>query len=438
MVIHSKCSISLWKPSRYIFICIVIELTINSVFGLTFHEKFYPDTLRDQVFLPEIKTVLLHSATWELASPVIEAGSEQHLELHFDDLSAIRHSFGYTLIHCDAGWKPSNLSPQEYLSGFGLGEIRESYASLNTTYDYIHYQLTFPGDECMPLFSGNYAIVVFDNDDPARIILTRRFYVTENAIQISARLSQPSLGEFRENGQQIEFSLDYDRSSIRDPLNDLTIMIKQNDRDDNALSVGKPLFTPSGLLEYSNLSECIFQGGNEFRNLDIKSMKYQTENIALIDFQNPYYHVFLKTDEPRWNKSYFSRNDLNGGFFIDQEKSNDKHTEADYVFVHFCLAVPLLYAVEKVYITGGFCDWTLAENNKMVYNTHRNYFEAILLLKQGFYDYCYAIGDPQKGEINSTLFEGSYFETGNEYAVFVYYHDRQGRYDRLIGYLPLK
>lgn len=438
MVIHARNRTSVCKSSRYIIICIVIELTIKSVFGLPFHEKFFPDTIRDQVFLPEIHTVLLRSATWELSSPVIEAGSDQHLELHFDDFSSVRHSFGYTLIHCDAGWKPSNLPPQEYVSGFGQGEIRESYASLNTTYDYIHFRLIFPGEECMPLISGNYAIVVFDYEDPERIILTRRFYVTEEAIQVSAMVRQPPPGEFREKGQQIEFSLEYDKGVIHDPLNDLTIIIKQNNRDDNSLSVRKPVFTPSGSLEYSDLSECIFLGGNEFRNLDIKSMKYQTENIALIDFQNPYYHVFLKTDEPRWKKPYFFRNDLNGGFFIDREKSDDKHTGADYVFVHFSLALPALYSGEKVYVTGGLCDWTLSEKNRMVFNPLTNCFECILLLKQGFYDYCYAITNPETGEISYTLLEGSFFETRNEYAVFVYYHDRQGRYDRLMGYLPLK
>jgi hypothetical protein len=409
----------------------------SNVFGLTPQGMFYPDTLRDRIFVTGIHTVLLHGTGWERSSPVIEAGTEQKLELHFDDLSSTRHTYGYTLVHCDAGWRLSELPPQEYLSGFGQGMIRESYTSMNTTYDYIHYHLTFPEEDCMPLISGNYALVVYIDENPAKIILTRRFYVTEKKAGISARLSQPSPGLLRESGQQVEFSIDFDNNMVRDPLHELVIIIKQNSRDDNALQPADPLIIRSGHLEFSGLSECIFQGGNEFRNLDIKSMKYQTENIALIDFQNPYYHVFLKTDEPRWNKPYFSKPDLNGRFFIDRERSSDKHTEADYVNVHFSLVLPMLYSGEDVFVTGGFCDWTLTEQNRMVYNVQKNFFELILLLKQGFYDYCYAVADPPTGALNSTLFEGSFFETNNEYAVFVYYHDRQARYDRLIDYLPL-
>ncbi len=36
------------------------------------------------------------------------------------------------------------------------------------------------------------------------------------------------------------------------------------------------------------------------------------------------------------------------------------------------------------------------------------------------------------------VFEGSYYETGNDYEIYVYFHDSRGQYDRLAGYLPLK
>ncbi len=83
-------------------------------------------------------------------------------------------------------------------------------------------------------------------------------------------------------------------------------------------------------------------GGNEFRSLDIKSMKYQTENMAAIEFRNPYFHVILKPDESRAGKPYFSRTDLNGSYFIDKEKAGNKFTEADYIYVHFSLDGPCI------------------------------------------------------------------------------------------------
>jgi len=438
MIICSSRHKSMKKVPLCILILVVKGLTIFNVFGLTRQERFYPDTFINKVYLPDIHTVLLRSASWELSSPVIETGSEQKLELHFDDLSATRRNFGYTMIHCDANWKSSDLSPQEYLSGFGHGVIRESSSSFNTTYDYMHYHLTFPEEDCSPVISGNYALVVYDEDDPAKIILIRRFYVTEKTVELSARIKQPPPGEFRETGQQVEFSVHYDIGLIRDPLNDLTVVIKQNNRDDNALTLKKPTFSQPGQLEYTNESEGIFPGGNEFRSLDLKSIKYQTENMAAIDFQNPYYHVYLKTDEDRGNKPYFSKTDLNGGYFIDREKSDDKHTEADYIYVHFSFAPPTLYSGENIFVTGAFCEWAVNKENKMNFNPDKDCFEITQLLKQGLYDYCYAMTDPQTRVTNENLFEGNYYETANEYAIFVYYFDRQHRYDRLMGYLPLK
>jgi hypothetical protein len=419
-------------------IIIVIGLTNTPVFGLIISGNFYADTLGNRSYAPEIHTILLRNAKWELSLPVIEAGTTQQLELRFDDLSVNPRTFGYTLVLCDANWKRSELSPQEYLSGFGRGIIKESATSFNTTYDYMNYRLTFPEEDCLPLLSGNYALVVYEDDDPDKIIFTRKFYVTEKTVKIEARVKQPAYGNYRETGQQVEFTVMHNGSDIRDPLTEISAVIMQNNRDDNMLTISKPFSIQSGQLEYTDPETGIFPGGNEFRSVDIKSMKYQTENIAAIEFQNPYYHVFMKPDVSRGNKPYFSKTDLNGGYFIDREKSDDKHTEADYLFVHFNLSLPPIYSGSAIFVTGGFCDWVKKDTNKMKYNAGKNCFELTLLLKQGLYDYCFATTDQQSGNINEYDLEGSYYETENDYTIFIYFHDRHKGYDRLMGYLTLK
>ncbi|MBN1790228.1 MAG: DUF5103 domain-containing protein [Bacteroidales bacterium] len=418
-------------------ISIVILLTPIGVFGLTTNEKYYLDTIYNRIFETDIRSVLIRSATWELASAVIEAGSDQKLELRFDDLSADKRSFGYTLVHCDANWRLSDLSPGEYLTGFGQGVIRESSSSFNTTLDFTHYRLIFPEEDCMPVLSGNYALVVYEEHDPDKILFTRRFYVTEKTIQVTGRIKQPPPGEYTETGQQLDLTISFDDKQIRDPLNDITVVIVQNKRDDAAVMPGKPSFFKPGQLEYADHPFALFSGGNEFRSMDIKSMKYQSENIAAIDFRNPYYHVILKTDEDREGKPYFSKTDFNGGYYIDREKADDRHTEADYIFVHFTFAPPAFYSGENVYVAGDFSDWTAQDWNKMRFNPANGCFEAVLLLKQGMYDYCYALED-RTGALDPGIFEGNHYETANEYAVLVYYHDRHSRYDRLLSYYPMK
>jgi hypothetical protein len=417
---------------------IVTNITINTAIGLNPTNDSYPDTFFNATYTPELHTVLLHNTDWEFSLPVIEAGSSQQLELRFDMLSKESQNLGYTLVLCNAGWKKSDLLPEEYLSGFGNGTIRESTPSFNTTYDYIHYRLVFPEEECTPLLSGNYALVVYEQDNPEKILLSRRFYVVENKVQIEASVKQPLFGNYKETGQQVEITVLHNGGDVHDPLSEVKVIVLQNGRDDNMVILGKPSSITPGRLEYAGPDQGIFQGGNEFRSLDIKSMKYQTENIAAIDFQSPYYHVFMKPDEDRGGRPYFSKTDLNGNYYIDSEKTEDRHTETDYVFVHFNLGLPLLYAMDDIYITGAFCNWTRQEGNKMAYNDSKNIFESKLLLKQGLYDYCFATADPETGQINEYALEGNFYETENDYSIFVYFHDPRDQQDKLIGYLPIK
>lgn len=392
---------------------------------------------KDEVFSDKIHTVKVRSTTWEFSFPVIELGSDQHLELIFDDLSADHHTFGYSMVHCDANWNESGLQKQEYLSGLGEGTIRESDPSYNTTYDYTHYRLEFPEEDCKPVLSGNYALVVYDADDPDKLILTHRFYVAEKAVQLTGRVQQAPSGEFRETSQQVVFSMDYSGIPVQDPLRDFTVVIRQNGRDNNSIRNMKPSSITNGKIEFDRLDEGIFNAGNEFRTLDLKSMKYQTENMAAIDFQNPYYHVYLKPDKSRDGSPYFSKADLNGQYFIDQEKARNKHIEADYIFVHFNLAQPYPLP-EDVYVTGELTGWASSSSGKMQYNADKGLYECTLLLKQGLYDYAYCTLDKKNGQTNEEVFEGSFYETGNDYEIFVYLHDSRSQYDRLIGYLPLK
>jgi hypothetical protein len=431
-----------YNPIKYIIYVIIITITVSiltskSIYGFDILEKKDAEPITDETYLETIHTVLLRSSSWEFSSPVIELGSAQRLELLFDDLSGIQRTYVYTLVHCDANWNRSDLQPQEYLTGMGQGTILESAPSVNTTYGFIHYRLEFPQEECLPVISGNYALEVSDADNPDKIVITRRFYVIEKAVQITGKVKQPPPGDYRETGQQVELTVNYNDLNIYDPLRDLDVVIRQNGRDDRILHNLKPSFFSQGKIEYSNSDEGIFPGGNEFRTLDIKSMKYQTENIAGIEFQNPYYHVYLKPDKSRENKPYFSKTDLNGNFFINKEKAREKNLEADYVNVHFCLEenFPL---TEDVFVFGKLTGWSCSRTNKMDYNTAKNCYEAVLLLKQGLYDYDFAVLEKSANRADEEIFEGSFYETGNDYEIYIYLHDNHGGYDRLIGYLPLK
>jgi hypothetical protein len=71
----------------------------------------------------------------------------------------------------------------------------------------------------------------------------------------------------------------------------------------------------------------------------------------------------------------------------------------------------------------------------MRWNQQQSAYETTLQLKQGYYDYAYALAD---GKSNPPKFitdetEGNIWETENQYSILVYYRELGGRYDQLMN-----
>jgi hypothetical protein len=390
--------------------------------------KKYESNISDE----KIKTVILHKEGSALTLPVINLNSGERLELHFDDLSTLQRTFSYTMIHCNARWEPSPLEQQEYLDGFGSGRIENTVHSFNTTCDYFHYSLVFPAEDVSPRISGNYALIVYQNNDPENVVLIRQFYVTEKLVTMEATVRQPT-GEKYSTGQEIEFTVKYEGYAILDPASDIQIIIRQNGDSQTDFKITNPRFVGPTEINYGGNDGIVFDGGNEFRFFDIKSMKYEAENILRIDFQNPYYHVFLKPDEPRDHEPYFTRKELNGEYFVEKEGSQNKYTEADYVFVHFQMPAQVPYPDGEIYIYGGLSDWSVRNDYRLSFNPEEHQYGTAILLKQGYYNYRYAYCPKGSSTIDRGLLEGNHYETENEYTFFVYHYDTSWNYDRLIA-----
>ena len=87
----------------------------------------------------------------------------------------------------------------------------------------------------------------------------------------------------------------------------------------------------------------------------------------------------------------------------------------------------------KMYISGSLNDWAFDKNNLMTYNSERKEYECTMLLKQGWYNYEYVFLKDGESTGTSSLFEGSHYETENDYTVLIYYRNPRERYDRVIG-----
>jgi hypothetical protein len=78
------------------------------------------------------------------------------------------------------------------------------------------------------------------------------------------------------------------------------------------------------------------------------------------------------------------------------------------------------------------------ESSEMEYNFERNSYSKAMFLKQGFYDFKFAVFDRDAQTIDATYFEGSHQVTKNNYTIYVYYNGTSDHHDRLIGVTTLR
>jgi len=415
---------------RYLIILYVFFYPVIPVFSGDSDSEVYSDHIFDQ----RIKTVQLYKEGWNLSYPVISLNSDEKLVLHFDLLGDHSETYDYTFIHCDKDWKKSDIFPGDYLDGFPENQIEDFKPSFNTTVNYIHYKLIFPNDRIKLTLSGNYILSVYPIGDPHKPILTQRFVITEDIVRIDVSTHRPQMTSDNNAGQQVDFTVNLAGNDITDPYRNIYAFILQNGRWDNSRKNLKPDFFGNNELKYNSLSEKnIFNGGNEFRYFDIKSIRYQSEFISRIDYMAPNYHVYLVPSESREYKPYFYWQDFNGKYYIAVQEGRNPETDADYISVYFTLLSKYPLAGGKMYVTGSLTNWLLSNDNQMIYNPEKEQYECTLMLKQGWYNYEYVFLKDGDTEVNTAIFEGSHYETENDYLILVYYRNPLDRYDRIIG-----
>lgn len=389
----------------------------------------------DYVYVPTIRTVQFHEISWEYAPPVLEFGSGKQLELSFDDLENDQKQYSLSLVHCNADWTPSDLMISEYLSGFFDLNILNFSFSENTLQKYTHYSIVFPTANMQLTKSGNYVLYVYRNGDKKDLILSRRFMLTENLVTVTSVFSQTAGGESQFNKQHIDFKIINTAYEITNPYADLKVVITQNHRWDNAVAGIKPTFIAPQQLTYSLDDASTFNGGNEFRYFDVRSLRTYTERVRDIykddDLKN---HVQLFPDELRSNKNYVYYPDFNGNFMIkNRDMRGNQDIEADYVWVDFFLPYPVAESDGNFYVLGKLTDWMLTKSNRMTYNAYKKGYECKLYLKQGFYNYTYVLKKDDNKGADETVTEGNHWDTENDYSIYVYHRQRGTYFDKLIA-----
>ena len=407
---------------KWLFVLLLFCITVS-----------YAQQYDNHVYQSPIKTVELYNETKEGSFPIYGLGSNDRVVLGFDDLRGGVRNYYYTVEHCNADWNTSNLSPSEYLENFSEDRLTDYRYSTNTFQKYTHYQVSIPNRNITPKLSGNYILKVYEDGDQNKLVLTHRFYVVDAKVGMRAEITSPNDNSARLTDQKINFELKDGALQVQNPFTDIRVLVMQNGRTDKEQMNTSPQFIRGNQLIYDDVSTNQFSAGNEFRHFDLRSLRLNSERVGRI-YRDTANTVMLLGDPSRNQANYSFQYDNNGSFYILNQDGSNPVTDADYAHVYFSLAGNKTDAEGAAYIVGQFNDYQLTDDNKMDFDPVKGRFHTNLYLKQGVYDFEYIWVDKRTKTPDEVQFEGSYFDTENDYQLLVYLHRTGARYEELVGF----
>ena len=352
-------------------------------------------------------------------------------QLQFDDLHGTEDNYYYKITHCDYDWKPSQLSINEYLGGFDELRIQEYYNSINALQIYSHYKLTIPNKQTQLKVSGNYIISILN--ESREVVFSRKIIICEDLVSVPMQVKRARTNNSLEYKHNLEFAVKSNAVTFQNPLTNVKVLLMQNGRFDNSISKIKPMYTIGNDLIYKYDTETQFWAGNEYLFFENKNIRVATNSIAKVDLNSGLYSCYLYTNGARASQQYTFWPDINGNFLVNNLNAENNEIESDYVWIYFSLSAPAFYLDKNIYVTGMFNNYVLSDENKMDYNEKKGIYEKAIMVKQGFTNYSFSVGDG-KGKIDAeNAIDGNFWQTENNYHAIIYYRENNQRYDRVIG-----
>lgn len=197
-----------------------------------------------RVLTDRIKTVTTAVGEGRSGSlPVLRMGTDDRLHITFDELSHDYHRYTYRLQHLNADFTPNDRLLQTDFVAMtdDEGLIDEGEQSMNTTVAYTTYRLTLPNDYMRPLLSGNYRLTVYeDADDGGEAVMTLDFMMAEDKASLLATATTNTDIDTRDAHQQLDVNASWHDLNLRDPAEEMKLVVLKNDRLDAAVRYPQP------------------------------------------------------------------------------------------------------------------------------------------------------------------------------------------------------
>lgn len=380
-----------------------------------------------------IKTLRVYSES-ETSFPILTPAEEdnQHITIEFDVDSDLLPNLNIVFRYCDKNWKPyDNL----FLLNTGKNiEYDIDFEILPFTCEdaRYHYKGIFPNEsEFVDFpFSGKWMFYITDVQDTSKVYAYGKFYVVYNDVKLTVSLKKELLEEKSysplEVGRIVNLTSYFNLPGELFPNYVDHVEIIQNKRINSPILIDRTMNTIARQYSWNADRKFSFTArdiypGNEYRQTDTRDInKFNSKDVRA---QFPGFEI------SRFYK--FGKRDFNGSYLL----TNYRNDYATYLNVNFSIKPPEEF-LGDIFLVGSFNDWQPSEQFKLEKNGE--IFDKTIQLKRGIYDYQYITGYLDNGSItdeNWMYLEGNFWETTNEYHIFLFYSDpNYGGYDKIIGF----
>ena len=321
----------------------------------------------------------------------------------FDELNEKSRSFYYEIEHYDFKWELSDIRKSEFLEGFDDIRITNYTKSYNTLRPYIHYRFKIPNKNLSLTKSGNYKIIVKDNN--GNYVFSRKFILIKNPQIGSIEISKPKNINFQKSNQNLKVTIPCNDCNFNNNSFQYKLIVYKNYNLKDYKMINYPTFKLADSFVFDNIT---FNGGLQFFNFDNSNILKTSVEIKNI-YLNTTYVTELRED--KISNIYVYEPDINGKYIIKNNKEKN-FTESEYSKVIFSLKNDNINN-HPVYVVGNFNNYEINKNS--ILKKMNNQYRTELLLKQGFYNYKYVINE---NNLNNEI--ENFWQTENLYTAILY------------------
>lgn len=397
------------------------------IFFLAFLNNFAEDLI--------IKSLRVYSNNNEASFPLIDKSDplKQFITIEFDIQSTYAPSLNIVFKFCDKDWNPyDNI----FLANIGFNTEYNLWLEklpLRITDASYHYKGTFPNKNVTFPFSGKWKFFIVDSHNKDKILSEGRFFVVEPEVNVNALLKKTrienEMPELAALGRTISINTSFKLPDTMFQANLIMLEIIENKKISYPIRIEKEKTSKKNYYEWDGRNEFLFIAkdillGNEYRQTDLRDTNIFNQKNVNAQFDGIEVSSFFKK----------RKKDLNGGSILTEYKSN----YSEYLNVTFRVRVPENLS-SSIFLVGDFNNWEVLPEYEM--KNDNGLLNLTIDLKRGIYDYQYVAATNNQGKISDIdwyILEGNFWETENDYHIFLYYKTPvKGGYDKIVGYTKI-